>query len=402
MLYKGALFALCWFCVVGATAEPFQPLEPKIGANFLPDKTELEAGLWMQMEQIEKDARTSPARIRDAELNRYLHDIVCRLSQDYCKDMRVYIMRNPYFNAFMAPNGMMVVWTGLLLRVHNEAQLATVLGHEMGHYLRRHSLDGFKRAKFTANLSMALSVGLGIAAATSAPRNTAIWSNASDISQFVLLASYFSYNRSQESEADKFGIQLLSNAGYDPFEAANVWENLINEDNVAQGNKRQRSLFFDTHPGNKDRMKTLKGYALTLTENKPSGAEKGRERFIKHMDPFWKMALEDELNLNQFGRTEFILDNLIANNISPGITHFYKGELYRARKEEGDLAQARWHYEQALEFDSFLPETHRSLGLLQLKEKQQAQAMRNFEAYLRLAPEAEDREMIEFYLAMEQ
>lgn len=399
---KVVLCALCWVCVVETTAEPFRPLEPKIGANFLPEKTELEAGLWMQMEQVEKDTRTSPARIRDADLNRYLRDIVCRLSQDYCKDMRVYITRTPYFNATMAPNGMMTIWTGLLLRVHNEAQLAAILGHEMGHYLRRHSLDGFKRAKFTANISMALSVGLGIAAATSAPQNAGIYSNASDISRFALLASYLSYNRSQESEADKFGIQLLSNAGYDPFEAAKVWENVIGENNVAQGNKRQRSLFFDTHPGDKDRMKTLNGYARHLTENKQSGAEKGRERFIKHMDPFWKMALEDELNLNQFGRTEFILDNLIANNISPGVTHFYKGELYRARKEEGDLAQARWHYEQALQFDSFLPETHRSLGLLQLKEKQQAQARRNFEAYLQLKPEAEDREMIEFYLAMGQ
>lgn len=394
MLSKCVMGALCWICVVGATAEPFRPLEPKIEENFWPDKTELEAGLWMQMEQIEKDARTSPARIRDADLNRYLHDIVCRLLQDYCKDMRVYIMRSPYFNAFMAPNGMMVVWTGLLLRVHNEAQLATVLGHEMGHYLRRHSLDRFKRIKFTVTLSRALSIGLNIAAETSTLQNAGI--------AFALLASLFSYTRSQESEADKFGIQLLSNAGYDPFEAAKVWENVIGENNVAQGNKRRRSLFFETHPGNKNRMKTLKGYARTLTENGQSGAEKGRERFIKHMDPLWKMALEDELNLNQFGRTEFVLDNLIANNISPGITHFYKGELYRARKEEGDLAQARWHYEQALQFDSFLPETHRSLGLLQLKEKQHARAMRNFEAYLQLAPKAEDREMIEFYLAMEQ
>lgn len=402
MLSKVVLCALCWICVVGATAEPFQPLESKIGANFLPDKTELEAGLWMQFEQVEKDARSSPARIRDAELNRYLHDIVCRLSQDYCKDMRVYIMRNPYFNATMAPNGMMAVWTGLLLRVHNEAQLAAVLGHEMGHYLRRHVLNRVKRAKFTANLSMALSLGLGVAAATSAPQNAGIYSDANRISQFVLIASLFSYTRSQESEADKFGIQLLSNAGYDPFEAAKVWENLIGENNAAQGNKRQRLLFFETHPGDKERMKTLNGDAQTLTKSKQSGAEKGRERFIKHMDPFWKMALEDELNLNQFGRTEFILDNLIANNISPGVTHFYKGELYRVRKKEGDLAQARWHYERALQFDSFLPETHRSLGLLQLKEKQQAQAMRNFEAYLRLAPEAEDREMIEFYLAMGQ
>ena len=51
------------------------------------------------------------------------------------------LVRTPYFNASMAPNGMMQVWSGLLLRVDNEAQLAAVLGHEIGHYLARHSVE---------------------------------------------------------------------------------------------------------------------------------------------------------------------------------------------------------------------------------------------------------------------
>ena len=60
---------------------------------------------------------------------------------------QVHLVRTPLFNASMAPNGMMQVWTGLLLRVDDEAQLAAVLGHEFGHYLARHSTERLRDAK---------------------------------------------------------------------------------------------------------------------------------------------------------------------------------------------------------------------------------------------------------------
>src|SRR3546814_3527175 len=73
-------------------------------------------------------------------MHAYLVEVMQRLSRDFSSDMRVYLMRTPYFNASMAPNGMMTVWSGLLLRVNDEAQLAAILGHEMGHYMQRHTL----------------------------------------------------------------------------------------------------------------------------------------------------------------------------------------------------------------------------------------------------------------------
>src|SRR3546814_5968134 len=73
-------------------------------------------------------------------MHAYLVEFMQRLSRHFSSDMRVYLMRTPYFNASMAPNGMMTVWSGLLLRVNDEAQLAAILGHEMGHYMQRHTL----------------------------------------------------------------------------------------------------------------------------------------------------------------------------------------------------------------------------------------------------------------------
>ena len=109
----------------------------KIVENIKPEERpsieSVEAGLWMQMNNYEEQLKTSGSRVKDKNLDKYLKDLLCALTV-YCKDIRVYVLDIPYFNAFMAPNGMMVVWTGLLLRAENEAQLSAVIGHEAGHH----------------------------------------------------------------------------------------------------------------------------------------------------------------------------------------------------------------------------------------------------------------------------
>src|SRR5215831_9630937 len=130
-------FAL--FALVACATVSLQPGErPTPGSD--------EAGLWMQMDRAELTLRTSANLVYDPALNEYVRQIVCRLAGPHCDGLRVYIVRNPEFNASMAPNGMMLVWTGLLLRMENEAQLAFILGHELGHYLRRHALQQFRDA----------------------------------------------------------------------------------------------------------------------------------------------------------------------------------------------------------------------------------------------------------------
>ena len=393
----------CFMLLAGADAfaDEFQPLEATISPGYAPDEASLESGLWMRVEELETDVRNSPRRIRDEAINQYLHDIVCRLSPDYCQDIRLYITRVPFFNATMAPNGLMEVWSGLLLRVHNEAQLAAVLGHELGHYLRQHSLDRFEDAKLKSNIGMLLGLAFGFSSVTD-PWNADGYSNTNTLGQFILLASHYAHSRAGEREADQFGIELMAEAGYDPFEAGKVWKNLIDEEEAAKRGKFQGSPFFATHPAPEDRLTKLDSYARILTAQGNGQGEAATERFMQYMAPYWSTLLEDELRLNQSGKTEFILDNLIANDVVPGLVHYYKGEMYRQRKQEGDIDLARQQYEQALQTDYFLPETYRSLGLLQLKEKRMTDAVENLTLYLQASPDAEDREMIEYYLTMGQ
>ena len=108
----------------------------------------------MQADEGERTLRDAEVVINDAALRDYVHGVLCRtVGQDRCKGVRVYVMRVAAFNASMSPNGMMQVWSGLLLRASNEAELGSILGHEFAHFELRHSLFGNKKRRDAASLA---------------------------------------------------------------------------------------------------------------------------------------------------------------------------------------------------------------------------------------------------------
>src|SRR6185312_709398 len=147
-------FMLCCGCAafgalpcVGALAQA-APTDWQMPARFTrPAASTDEGSLWAFMDREEHRLQQSAFVIRDKALHDYVAGVVCKLAGEHCPDIRVYIVQTPLFNASMAPNGMMQVWSGLLLRMTSEAQLAAVLGHEIGHYLARHSIERLRDAK---------------------------------------------------------------------------------------------------------------------------------------------------------------------------------------------------------------------------------------------------------------
>ena len=119
-------------------------LEAKVGANYQPEGSD-ERGIWQSLERVEEGIRTSPQRLIAPELDAYTRGVVERLIGRPAPDLRIYVVQDASLNAAMLPSGFMIVNTGLLARVRNEAQLAAVLGHEAGHYFRKHSLDHASR-----------------------------------------------------------------------------------------------------------------------------------------------------------------------------------------------------------------------------------------------------------------
>ena len=344
-----------------------------------------ERGIWSQMDREERDLKTSRFVIRDAELNRYIHDIVCRLGKDHCPDLRGYIVRTPHFNASMAPNGMMQVWTGLLLRCNDEAQLSAILGHEMGHYLRQHSIQRFRDVRDKASFSAFLGMGLAVAGA----------GGAAPLVDLAMVASIYAYSRDQEREADEIGLELMSKGGYSPMAAPEVWEQLIAESKAGTGS-RSSGFLFATHPDPEERQGTLREAAA---KSDTKTAERAHTRYLEKLRPIRQRMVADELALRQYGRSELVFDRLLAQSPDDGLLWYAKGEVCRLRDGPEDATRARTAYDKAIAAGGAPPETYRSIMMIEMKAGARERAQSAFDAYLKLKPDASDAEVLRTLLA---
>ena len=346
--------------------------------GYRPAPSTDEKGLWAMMDRAEAELKQSRFIIRDPATNAYLREVSCRLAQPYCPDLRIYLVRTAQFNASMAPNGMMQVWTGLLLRCTDEAQFAAVVGHEMGHYLRQHSVRMLRDARNKSALSTFVNIGLSVAGL----------GPVGQVSDLALTASMFSFSRDQEREADAVGLQLMTRAGYEPIAAAQVWEQLLAELN-ASGPQRSQQVFFATHPDTEERMRTLRAAAERL-ESK--GQERGRERYLSSLSGLRSRLVADELALRQYARSEVVFERLLAQVPDDGTLWYAKGEVYRLRAGPGDYERALAAYDRAARTGSAPPDTWRSIMLVQLKLGGNQQAQAAFEEYVKRRPDANDLE----------
>lgn len=372
------LFALPLVAACTTPQEPMADLEPGERPALGTD----EAGLWMQMDNVEGKLATSGRVVADPALNAYVRKVTCRLSPEYCRDLRLYIVRTPHFNASMAPNGTMQVWTGTLLRVQNESQLAYVLGHEMGHYIRRHSVQQWRSIRRKSD---------GMAFFTLTTRMAGI-GFVGDLAELAAMASVMAFSREHERESDEIGFNLMVDAGYAAAEAPKTWRALLAERD-ADGEEKP-SVFFSSHPAVEERLETLEQRAAAHG----GGGESGGKAFRAAIGPHRRAWLRDEVRKRDFEGTQVVLDNLLKAGHPPGEIHFFRGELYRLRGAEGDMTEAIAAYRKALSERGAPAETHRSLGLMYWKTGQAARARKSFGTYLAAAPKAEDRAMIKSYI----
>jgi len=359
--------------------------QQEVGAR--PDQSTDEAGLWQIMDRQEERQKTAASLERSPELNAYVKDIVCRIAAEYCSDVRVYVMNIPYFNASMAPNGMTTVWSGLLLRAENEAQFAYVMGHELAHYVERHSLEQQRTITNTASAAMFLGMGVGVAGIPLV--GTAV--------QLAALSTIFGFSRDKEREADDLGYDYLVRAGYDGRSAAEIWKTLVEEvdhsDNEERKKRQARASLFATHPLTSERIETLEEKAQSA-----QGGQTGYDRFRAAVAPHLSDWLRAELRLKDFGASLYVIDRLIGYGDQLGVLNYYKGEAYRLRRGDGDEARALTAYNKASAFADAPPETWRDMGQIYMRQDRGVQAKSAFENYLEKAPAAKDRMLIESYI----
>ncbi|MCK5419936.1 MAG: hypothetical protein KAI93_15540, partial [Desulfobacterales bacterium] len=108
--------------------------------------------------------------------------------------------------------------------------------------------------------------------------------------------------------------------------------------------------------------------------------------------------LKNELRKRDFAASEVVLKHLFNKGDRPGELHYYQGELYRMRAQEGDREKAIASYQKALSYEQYPPAVLRSLGLLFWKARKFEDAKDSFNNYLVVDPDAPDYEMIKSYL----
>ena len=365
---------------------------PELEVGYRPALNTDEGGWWMKMDRYEESLKSHASLVQDPALNAYIQGVVCRLAGDYCKDIRVYVVRKAGFNASMAPNGVMQVWTGLLLRTENEAQLAAVLGHELAHYYKLHSIKNWRTSRNTADVLAFVSLGTAGLGVGYVGLGASV----------IALGGLSSYSRSNESEADAVGQILMADAGYDPAQAAGLWDRVKREQDASR-NADKRNSFLASHPAPEQRHLVLEKQAKWLNRDGVVREAAG-DRLLAALTPHWQSYIEDELASDDVGRTEVVLQDLEKTGYEAWLISFYKGELFRKRGREGDLELAREAYLAALDSAAGrageLPATiYRSLGLIALKAGDQQSSRENFKKYLQLEPEAHDaafiRQMLE-------
>src|SRR4029079_6579197 len=171
-----------------------------------------ERGLWKEMDRAEEEIAGSNLLIEDPKLTGYLRDLIGTVGGPAAKDFRIYLARIPEFNAMMFPTGFAVVFSGLLLRMRNEAQLAGVIAHESGHFLRRHMIRSWRDMRRKTDI---FAIGTMLAGVGGAAGGVYMGDYVR-LAELVTLLSLFRYNREMEGEADAMGARLIEQAGYQP------------------------------------------------------------------------------------------------------------------------------------------------------------------------------------------
>ncbi|MDB5701929.1 MAG: peptidase [Sphingomonadales bacterium] len=370
-------------CASQSPANESKPIGSPADFGYQPIGTD-EQGLWAEAAETERTLTNSKMLVRDEKLTAYLRSVLCReVGADRCKAARIYVVRQPFFNASMDANGMLTVFTGALLRIRNEAQLAAILGHEFVHFEARHSLAGFKSARNTASWVSWLTV-ISIGAGQYQDYRAAFWAN------------HYRFSRDQEREADLRGLRDMGRSGYRTVCASQIWAGLRSEDDATATALGLRSLkdspkgLFASHPMNAERMLYLADEASKVGVGNDFDGAKEYEAAISHL---WPMLIDDQIKLNDFGGSEFLLASLATSGWSAPLL-YARGELYRSRGRPIDIQQSTLYYREATGLPDAPSQAWRGLGLSLARSSDRPGAKLAIDEYLKRNPQAGDKPML--------
>lgn len=219
-------------------------------ANELPDLGDVSATVMSPLqeqaiaEQILREVAVSDDVLRDVEVTDYLQSLGARLvanGPEKRQKFNFFVVQDNSINAFAMPGGVIGVHTGLMLGANSESELASVLGHEIGHVTQRHLARMLAAQKYDTWKNIA---GLALALLVSRS-NPQLASGAFTTASAIGVQTQLDYTREHEREADRIGLQILDSGGFDVRAMPNFFNTLQRGSRFSEGSAPS---FLRTHP----------------------------------------------------------------------------------------------------------------------------------------------------------
>ncbi len=243
------------------------PVTGKNEISLVSEGQEIQMG-----QQAAQEVEQSIGFVEDPELQAYVAGIGKRMaakSERPNLPWEFHVVNDAAVNAFALPGGFIYVTRGLLAHMNSEAELASVLGHEIGHVTARHSVQQISKAQLAT-------LGLGVGSILS-----------SDIAQFAGIASqglgvlFLKYGRDAENQADQLGFKYALGLNYDVREMSNVFQTL-NRASQAGGGGGRLPEWLSTHPNPENRI-TRTQERLDTLQAPLENTVVGRDEFLQQI-----------------------------------------------------------------------------------------------------------------------
>ncbi len=241
LLHRTAAFLL----LIGLVGCAVNPVTGKRELILLSEADEIRLGI-----QTDRQLTQMYGVYADPELGSYIEQLggqLARLSHRPRLDYSFKLTDTPVINAFAVPGGFIYITRGILAYLNSEAELAGVIGHEIGHIAARHSARQYTRIQLAQ-----LGLGLG----TMISERFARFAGVAELGLGLL---FLKFSRDQEKQADELGVEYAAKAGYDAREMANFFRTL--DRMTPDEQKGDLPSWFSTHPNPRDRVALIRARA---------------------------------------------------------------------------------------------------------------------------------------------
>ncbi|MDD5449718.1 MAG: M48 family metalloprotease [Candidatus Omnitrophica bacterium] len=411
---KTLIFSLIILCASLSFAENITSLKP-LPSNLV----KLQNDLVIESNKAEDIIYKRGALYHDETVVTYINKIAQDLSAGANlpkeNNINIKIIREPTVNAFALPNGSIYIHTGALARLHNEAQLAFLLSHEISHVVNKdstyHTHDYHNKVASAKIFDVIL---------TPTQVFFGILGDLAQIGSMLLHVSAITgYSREIEARADRDGIIWASEEGYDPRESASLINIFIAEKEKYQTGPE--IFFLMNHPTNKWRVGQLSKIISERYNNKTEGNIHADE-FLNNIASIKLYNADLNIKMDRLEHAkdniQWVLDNFPDNPKA----HYLAGEIYRLKAEDKnrlkyELNDKTWkelnkgakpeepedawrneaikEYTTCIECQPSYTTAYKGLGFLYYQKKDKETSLLNLNKYLELNPNPDDKRYVD-------